>query len=90
MSSKLGMKLPKPLNSIEIKALIMQELVELLESKNGLTMSQHLVLIMRRCNNGLKECYIWTDTELLLVIQNYKRESREDPLYEKKENDDND
>lgn len=87
MSSKIGMKLPKPLNSIEIKALIMQELIELLESKNGLTMPQHFVLIMRRCNNNLKECYTWTDSELLLVIQNYKRETREDPLYEKKEND---
>jgi hypothetical protein len=81
--SKKGVNFPKPLSPIEIQTLIMKELVDLLDSKTNFGLAQHFVMILRPSNNNKKQIYEWTDSELLLVIQNYKKQINEDPIYER-------
>lgn len=76
----IGVQTPKPLNRLTVQSLILKELVSLLEQSNDLTFPQHLVLILRPKSNKLKEVYHWTDEELLLIIQNYRKELNDDPL----------
>jgi hypothetical protein len=76
----IGVQQPKPLNRLTVQSLILKELVSLLEQSNDLTFPQHLVLILRPKSNKLKEVYYWSDEELLLIIQNYRKELNDDPL----------
>lgn len=77
---QIGLSTPKPLNRLTLQSLILKELVDILEQNNSMSICQHLVVILRPKSNKLKDVYDWTEEELLLVIQNYKKELNEDPL----------
>ncbi len=68
------------LQAKQVQALAFKEFVDILEDSSGLTLSQHFILILRPCNNNGIPVYEWTDDQLLLVIQAYKKELNEDPV----------
>lgn len=68
------------LQAKQVQALAFKEFVDILEDSSGLTLSQHFILILRPSNNNGIPVYDWTDDQLLLVIQAYKKEINEDPI----------
>lgn len=72
-----GLRTPKPLSNNEVKALFLKELVTLLESGGTASICSHLCCILRRKNNPGKDYHTWTDSELLIVIQNYRKELKD-------------
>lgn len=78
--NKITTKPPRRLDPRQVQALVFKEIVDLLEDTSGLTLSNHFILFLRPANNNGKPVYDWTDEELLLVVQNYKKEIHDDPV----------
>jgi hypothetical protein len=68
----------KPISERHVKALILKDLVDLLENDDPgsieFTFVQHLVHILRRKGEGNKEPYGWSNNDFLIRLQEYKQE----------------